>query len=103
MALYQGRALERGPRPEVRPGGRPGPRSVPSRRWNGRPRLLRSMRVGLALAGLAALVLVAAHLPWRRLRERVVVREVRVEGALYLDAAHVREVAGLHAGDDLIG
>ena len=30
------------------------------------------------------------------------VQEVRVEGALYLDAARVAEVAGLHAGDDLI-
>jgi len=103
MALYQGRALERGPRPEVHPGARPGARPVPNRRWNGRPRMLRSVRLGLALAGIAAVALVAARLPWRQWRERVaVVQKVRIEGALYLDAARVGEVAGLHAGDDLI-
>jgi hypothetical protein len=76
---------------------------VPNRRWNGRPRVLRPLRLGLALAGIAFLALVAARLPWRQLRERLaVVQEVRIEGALYLDAARVGEVAGLHAGDDLI-
>ena len=99
MGLYQGRALERGSRSNVRPGARPGP----NRRWDGRPRMLRSARVGLALVGVAGLALVAACLPWRQLRERVgVLQEVRVEGALYLDAARVGEIAGLHAGDDLI-
>jgi len=99
MSLYQGRALERGPRPSVRPGARP----VPNRRWNGRPRMLRSVRIGLALAGIAGLALGAARLPWRQWRERVaVVQKVRIDGALYLDAARVGEVAGLHAGDDLI-
>ena len=103
MALYQGRALERGTRPGVRPSARPGVRPVPSRRWNGRPRVLRSVRLGLAFAGIAVLALVAARLPWRQLRERVaVVQQVRIEGALYLNAARVAEVAGLHAGDDLI-
>jgi cell division septal protein FtsQ len=103
MGLYQGRALERGPRSEVRPGARPGARPVPNRRWNGRPRMLRSVRIGLVLAGIAGLALVVARLPWRQLRERVaVVQQVRIEGALYLDAARVGEVAGLHAGDDLI-
>jgi cell division septal protein FtsQ len=103
MGRYQGRALERGPRPDVRPGTRPGGRPVPNRRWNGRPRGLRPVRLGLALAGIAVLVLGAVRVPWRELRERVaVVQEVRIEGALYLDAARVREVAGLHAGDDLI-
>jgi len=103
MGLYQGRALERGPRPGVRPDARPGARPVPSRRWNGRPRVLRPVRLAVALAVIALLGLAAARLPWRRLRERVaVVQEVRVEGALYLDAARVAEVAGLHAGDDLI-
>ena len=103
MALYQGRALARGPRPDVRPGGRSGARPVPNRRWNGRPRMLRSMRIGLVLAAIAGLALAATRLPWRALRERVaVVQQVRIEGALYLDAARVGEVAGLHAGDDLI-
>jgi len=103
MGLYQGRALERGSRSDVRPGARPGARPVPNRRWNGRPRVLRPLRLGLALAGIAFLALVAARLPWRQLRERLaVVQEVRIEGALYLDAARVGEVAGLHAGDDLI-
>lgn len=103
MGLYQGRALERGSRSDVAPGARPGARPVPSRRWNGRPRVLRPVRLGLALAGIVALALVATRLPWRQLRERVaVVQEVRIEGALYLDVAHVGEVAGLHAGDDLI-
>jgi len=103
MSLYQGRALERGPRPGVRPGARPGARPVPNRRWNGRPRMLRSVRIGLALAGFAGLALAAARLPWRQLRERVaVVQEVRIEGTLYLDAARVGEIAGLRAGDDLI-
>jgi cell division septal protein FtsQ len=103
MGLYQGRALERGPQPEVRRGAHAGARPVPSRRWNGRPRALRPVRLALTLAGIVLLALVAARLPWRRLRERVaVVQQVRVEGALYLDAARVAEVAGLHAGDDLI-
>jgi cell division septal protein FtsQ len=103
MGLYQGRALERGPRPDVRPGARTAARPGPNRRWNGRPRMLRSVRVGLALFGIAGLALVATRLPWRQLRERIaVVQDVRIEGALYLDAARVREIAGLHAGDDLI-
>lgn len=103
MGLYQGRALERGPRPDVRPGARAGAPPGSNRRWNGRPRMLRSVRIGLALAGIAGLALGAARLPWRQLRERVaVVQQVRVEGALYLDVARVAEVAGLRAGDDLI-
>jgi hypothetical protein len=65
--------------------------------------MLRSVRIGLALAGIAGFALAAARLPWRQWRERVaVVQEVRIEGALYLDAARVAEVAGLRAGDDLI-
>jgi cell division septal protein FtsQ len=103
MGLYQGRALERGARPDVRPGARRGAGPVPNRRWNGRPRMLRSVRVGLALAAIAGLALAASRLPWRQWRERVaVVQQVRIEGALYLDATHVGEVAGLHVGDDLI-
>ncbi len=103
MALYQGRALERGPRPDVRRGGRRGAGAVPDRRWNGQPRLLRPLRIGLALAGIAVLALLASRLPWRRWRERVaVVQAVRIEGALYLDAARVGAIAGLRPGDDLI-
>jgi cell division protein FtsQ len=103
MGLYQGRALERGARPDVRPGARRGAGPVPNRRWNGRPRMLRSVRVGLALAAIAGLALAASRLPWRQWRERVaVVQQVRIEGALYLDATHVGDVAGLHVGDDLI-
>jgi cell division protein FtsQ len=60
------------------------------------------VRVALALAGLAALVAVAALVPWRTLRGRhAVVTHVRVEGARYLDAARVVAVAGLREGDDL--
>lgn len=103
MGLYQGRALERGPRPGDRPDSRTGARTVPNRRWNGRPRVSRSVRIGLALAGIAGLALLSTRVPWRGLRERVaVVQKVRIEGALYLDAARVGEIAGLHAGDDLI-
>jgi cell division septal protein FtsQ len=103
MSLYQGRALERGPRSDARPGSRSGARPVPNRRWNGRPQMLRPVRLGLALVGSVVLVVVAARLPWRQLRERVaVVQQVRIEGTLYLDAARVGEIAGLHAGDDLI-
>lgn len=90
MGLYQGRALECGPRPGA---GRRGP---------GRPRRPWPVRLAFTLAALGAVALVAAHLPWRWLREHVaVVREVQVEGTRYLDAAHVGEVAGLRRGDDL--
>jgi cell division protein FtsQ len=60
-------------------------------------------RIVLVVVGLFAVALLAAQVPWRWLRERVaVVREVRVEGVRYLDAAQVARVAGLHAGDDLL-
>jgi cell division protein FtsQ len=103
MGLYQGRALESGPRSDTRRGARSGARPAVNRRWNGRPRMLRPVRLGLALAGIAVLVLLVARLPWRALRERhAVVQEVRIVGTLYLDEARVGEIAGLHVGDDLI-
>jgi cell division protein FtsQ len=64
---------------------------------------LRPLRLALAFAGLVALALAVAFVPWRRLRERVaVLQDVKVEGALYLDAARVAEIAGLRPGDDLL-
>jgi cell division septal protein FtsQ len=98
MGLYQGRALERGAR---RDEGRPA-RRAPSGRRPGRRRALRPTRVALALAGLGAVVAVTVLVPWRPLRARfAVVQDVRIEGARYLDAARVAEVAGLRQGDDL--
>ena len=59
--------------------------------------------MALALAGLVVVALAAVLVPWRTLRERhAVVRDVRVEGARYLDAARIAEVAGLRTGDDLL-
>jgi cell division protein FtsQ len=88
MGLYQGRALESGRRPTIRP------RRAARMPW--------PVRWAFGVAGLVVVALVAAHLPWRWLREHVaVVHEIRVEGARYLDAARIGEVAGLHAGDDL--
>ncbi len=86
MGLYQGRALERA-------------RRRPPRRHRPWP-----VRVTFAAAGIAALALVAAHLPWRWLREHVaVVREIQVEGTRYLDGSRIGEMAGLHVGDELFG
>lgn len=98
MALYQGRALDRGAR---RDEGRPAHRA-PAGRRRGRRSALRPARIALALAGLVVVVAVAVLVPWRPLRARFgVVRDVRVEGARYLDAGRVAEVAGLREGDDL--
>lgn len=81
MSYYQGRALERGARP--RP-PRPG---------------LRVLQVVIVLVVAA----VAAHLPWRELRRRfAVVTDIQVEGAHYLDAARVEQIAGVRPGADLI-
>lgn len=78
---YQGRALK----PE-RPRRRGGPLG----------RVARVLGVLLVVAALA-------HLPWGALRKRwLVVSEIRVEGAQYLDAARVAEIAGLREGADLI-
>lgn len=98
MGLYQGRALDRGARrEEVRPAHRP-----PVERRRRRRPALRPARIALALAGLAVVVAIAVLVPWRPLRERfAVVRDVRVEGARYLDAARIADVAGLREGDDL--
>jgi cell division protein FtsQ len=52
--------------------------------------------------GLIVGVFALAHLPWRWMRERLaVVQQVRVEGARYLDASRIAEIAGLERGDDL--
>jgi len=81
MGYYQGKALEA--RRAVRPRG-----TV----------LGRTLRV----LGVLAAAAVLAHVPWEGLRHRfAVVTEVRVEGARYLDAQRVGEVAGIHLGDDL--
>ena len=84
MGLYQGRALDRGPR---RDAGRPAQRAPAGRRRGRRP-ALRPARIVLALAGLA--VAAGRRASWCRggaLRERfAVVQDVRVEGARYLDA-----------------
>jgi len=103
MGLYQGRALERGPRPDRDRGARAGGSPVPRRRWNGRPPAPRPVRLALGIAGLVVLAVALALLPWQRLRARLaIVHDVRVEGTRYLDAARVAEVAGLHPGDDLL-
>jgi len=79
---YQGRALQERAR-TPRPGGRFG-------------------RIARVL-GAFGLVLALAHLPWDSLRRRfLVVREVRVEGFHYLDAAQVAEAAGIRRGQDLL-
>jgi len=79
---YQGRALRAEP---------------PRRRAGGRVR--RAFEVLAALAAVTAL----AHVPWDALRARVaVLRDVRVEGARYLDPAQVLARAGLARGADLL-
>jgi cell division protein FtsQ len=103
MGMYQGRALERDPRKAVRAGARPAPGPPRSQRWKGRPRVLRPVQLALGLGVAALLAVTMALVPWGRLRRGVArVQQVRVEGTRYLDGAHVAEVAGLHAGDDLI-
>jgi len=87
MGLYQGRALER----TSRRGGR---RTGHGPRW---------VRLAVLAVALVAVAVLAAHVPWRWLREHVaIVTAVRVEGTRYLDAARVAEVAGLRTGDDLL-
>jgi cell division protein FtsQ len=82
MGAYQGRALE--------------PAARRARRPSSLPR--RIARIGALLAVLALLPLV----PWQGLRSRLArVSEVRVEGAHYLDAARVLQLAGLAVGQDL--
>jgi cell division septal protein FtsQ len=59
-------------------------------------------RIALALAVIGVITLLA-HVPWGALRRRwVVVSEVRVEGARYLDPSRVRSIAGIGIGDDLL-
>ncbi|MEK7824518.1 MAG: FtsQ-type POTRA domain-containing protein [Candidatus Eisenbacteria bacterium] len=82
MGWYQGRALE----PLSRRARRPAPL----------PR--RIAQVG----GVLALIVLLAHVPWQGLRSRLArVTDVHVEGAHYLDAARVMQVAGLAPGQDL--
>ncbi|HEY6195451.1 MAG TPA: FtsQ-type POTRA domain-containing protein [Candidatus Eisenbacteria bacterium] len=82
MSRYQGKALERDPRP----------------RQDGRP-FQKPLRVLLVMLGLGAL----AMLPWGELRHRLlVVDQVRVTGLRYLDAARVRRRAALAEGQDLL-
>jgi hypothetical protein len=82
MSRYQGKALERGRRPE-RSGS---PLRQP----------LRILLVLLALLGLAML-------PWGELRKSLlVVDQVRVTGLRYLEAARVQKRSGLSAGQDLL-
>lgn len=83
MGYYQGKALQTQRRPR-RPAGR----------------IRRVMQMLLLGAGVVA----AAHLPWGELRRRAaIVTEVRVEGAHYLDAARIAEIAGIRPGEDLFG
>jgi hypothetical protein len=80
MGAYQGKALQ-APRPRRRGG-----------RW----------RAGVRVLGVILVVAALAHVPWGAIRHRwMVVSEVRVEGARYLDPARVSEIAGLRVGDDL--
>jgi cell division protein FtsQ len=82
MGWYQGRALEPVGRRARRPASLP----------------LRIVQVG----GVLALIGLLAHVPWQDLRSRLArVSDVRVEGAHYLDAARVMQVAGLAPGQDL--
>jgi cell division protein FtsQ len=84
MSFYQGRALRTEPR--VRRGG------------GGRIRRILTL---LAALGLAAIV---AQVPWGLLRQRVFdVREIRVDGARYLEPAAVTAASGLKPGADLFG
>jgi len=82
MSWYQGRALERVARRARRPASLP----------------RRIARVGAVLA----LLVLLAHVPWQGLRSRLArVSDIRVEGAHYLDATRVMQVAGLAEGQDL--
>jgi cell division protein FtsQ len=61
------------------------------------------VRLALTLAVLGVVAFAATRVPWRWLRAHVaVVHDVQVEGARYLDGARIADVAGLHAGDDLL-
>ena len=87
MASYQGRAL-RGDAGRAR-----------TARARGSRRVVAVLRVLAAIAIVVAL----AHLPWDDLRRKVaIIDAVEVQGTQYLDAARVREVAGLAVGGDLI-
>ncbi len=57
----------------------------------------------LQVAGVLAVLALAAHLPWDSLRRRLGVHgDVRVEGLHYLDAARVCRIAGIAPGADLL-
>jgi hypothetical protein len=83
MGWYQGRALE--------------PALGRRRRRRSLPRRI------VVVGGVVTLVALLAHVPWGGLRQRFArLSEVRVEGARYLDAAHVMKSAGLAVGGDLV-
>ncbi len=82
MGWYQGRALEHAGRR--------------FRRAASLPRRLAQV------AGVLAVTVILAHVPWESLRRRFArVTDVRVEGTHYLDAARVIRAAGVAAGQDL--
>lgn len=71
--------------------------------WREAPRRRRSrLALIVRMLGVVLVVVALAHLPWGPLRRTVaVVRDVRVEGLHYLDAARVLQRAGLARGMDL--
>lgn len=84
MGLYQGRALRQGP--------------VRQRPTRGR-RLVRILQ----MLGVIAVATGIAHLPWDAWRGRyLVVDDVRVDGAEYLDPARIAALAGVKRGADLV-
>lgn len=81
MSTYKGKALQ-APRRARRPAG--------------------PLRQVVRVLVLVAVITVLVHVPWAPLRARLaVVTDVRVEGARYLDATRIAQIAGLKEGEDL--